>query len=107
MIGTKKIVIVNGTNEEDIDMLADCVVRASENVVYHSILDGVKHIAHMANIHYPSKDSEKPLVSFALRSALKSSNASAANTIDIETTRTSAIVIIFFISFPPSLITRS
>lgn len=59
MIGTKKIVIVNGTNEEDIDMLADCVVRASENVVYHSILDGVKHIAHMANIHYPSKDSEK------------------------------------------------
>ena len=59
MISNKKIVIVNGTSEEDILQFADCAVKASENVVYHSILDGVKHIAHLANVHYPSKDSDK------------------------------------------------
>lgn len=59
MIGTKKIVIINGTNEEDIDMFADCVIKASENVIYHSILDSIKYITYIANIHYPSNNSEK------------------------------------------------
>lgn len=59
MVGTKKIVILNGTNEEDIYQFADCAIKTSENVIYHSILDGVKHIAHLAQVHYPSKDSEK------------------------------------------------
>ena len=57
MINNKKIVILNGTNEEDILCFVDCAFKASENIVYHSILDAVKHIAHLAQVGYPSDDS--------------------------------------------------
>ena len=59
MISNKKIVIVNGTSEKDILQFADCAVRASENVIYHSMLDDARHIAYMANVNYPSNNSDK------------------------------------------------